>query len=516
MTHWTVSRRLQLLAGVAALAMAALAGITWLSLHSLHQMQDGGYTRSRDAALLQELSGRGADLYRIVADAYINREFDQHADEWKQLNERTAADLRQAAQVVHTDEERRAVATGSDAAQAIRTIFERDYLPAIRRHAAPEEIAEIDGRVDEQVTRFDEALNQAATSMLEAAAQDDQAFDSRARDLRLILLGVAAVGMLLVGTLAWAVGRSIVAELGMEPRVAAAIAQRIAAGELNGLALARDSRDGSLAQALGRMVAMLQTTVMRVRAGAGQVASASTEIAQGNQDLSSRTEQQAGALQQTASTMAQLGGTVRQNADNARLAHQLAREATEVADQGGASVHQLVSTMRDIDGGSRRIADIIGTIDGIAFQTNILALNAAVEAARAGEQGRGFAVVAGEVRSLAQRSAEAAREIKGLIGASVEQVATGTAQASQAAAAMQAVVASIQRVGQVVAEISSASAEQAHGVTQVGDSVQRLDDATQQNAALVEQSAAAADSLRQQAVQLVEAIQVFRLSDAPA
>jgi methyl-accepting chemotaxis protein len=233
------------------------------------------------------------------------------------------------------------------------------------------------------------------------------------------------------------------------------------------------------------------------------------DIAMGNNDLSARTEQTASSLQETAASMEQLGAAVRQNADSAKQADQLATAAAAIANKGGEAVEQVVATMKGIDESSSRIADIIGVIDGIAFQTNILALNAAVEAARAGDVGRGFAVVAAEVRSLAVRSAEAAKEIKGLIGASVERVAHGMVLVDRAGATMGELVASIQRVTEIVGEISTASAEQSAGVAQVGEAVSQMDQATQMNAALVEQSAAAAESLKQQAQRLLDAVAAF-------
>jgi methyl-accepting chemotaxis protein len=269
---------------------------------------------------------------------------------------------------------------------------------------------------------------------------------------------------------------------------------------------------GQLLRALDEMQASLGRTVNQVRSTADSVATGSAQIAQGNQDLSSRTEEQASALQQTAATMEELGTTVRNNSDSAQQANQLAKDATEVATQGGTVVSQVVTTMRSINDSSRKIGDIISVIDGIAFQTNILALNAAVEAARAGEQGRGFAVVASEVRSLAQRSADAAKEIKTLIGRSVEQVEQGTVLVDQAGKTMVEIVTSIQRVNDIVAEITSASVEQSSGVQQVGEAVSQMDRATQQNAALVEESAAASESLRTQAQQLVHAVAVFKVS----
>jgi methyl-accepting chemotaxis protein len=294
-------------------------------------------------------------------------------------------------------------------------------------------------------------------------------------------------------------------------------AVRLAQGLAQGDLTARVQSSGNaetvqLLEAMATMQASFSTIVRNVKAGADNVSTASEEIAQGNNDLSARTEEQASALEQTAASMEELSSTVRQNADNARQGNQLAQGASAVAMKGGEVVGQVVETMKGINESSRKIADIISVIDGIAFQTNILALNAAVEAARAGEQGRGFAVVAGEVRSLAQRSAEAAKEIKALIGTSVQRVEQGTALVDQAGATMAEVVASIRRVTDIMGEISAASSEQSSGVSQVGDAVTQMDQATQQNAALVEQSAAAADSLKVQAQQLVQSVAVFRLS----
>ena len=268
---------------------------------------------------------------------------------------------------------------------------------------------------------------------------------------------------------------------------------------------------GLLLQALAAMQSSLSSVVTTVRSGSEGVATASAEIAQGNNDMSARTESQASALEQTAASMEELSGTVRQNADSARSANQLALSASSVAIKGGEVVAQVVDTMKGINESSRKISDIISVIDGIAFQTNILALNAAVEAARAGEQGRGFAVVASEVRSLAGRSAEAAKEIKMLINASVERVEHGTALVDQAGTTMTEVVNSIKRVTDIMGEISAASNEQALGVAQVGEAVKQMDEVTQQNAALVEEMAAAASSLKNQSSDLVDAVSVFKL-----
>lgn len=294
-------------------------------------------------------------------------------------------------------------------------------------------------------------------------------------------------------------------------------AERVADGDLS-VPISTQSKDetGQLLDALQRMQKSLVQTVGTVRINAESVASASAQIASGNNDLSTRTEQQASALEETAASMEELGSTVRQNADNARQANQLALSASTVAVRGGEVVSEVVETMKDINASSNRIADIISVIDGIAFQTNILALNAAVEAARAGEQGRGFAVVAGEVRLLAGRSADAAKEIKNLITVSVERVEKGTLLVDKAGTTMTEVVASIRRVTDIMGEISAASNEQSSGVGQVGEALTQMDQTTQQNAALVEEMAAAASSLNNQAGELVDAVAVFKLAHDPA
>ncbi|MFT3813373.1 MAG: methyl-accepting chemotaxis protein [Acidovorax sp.] len=320
-----------------------------------------------------------------------------------------------------------------------------------------------------------------------------------------LVLALAAVAYALA---AWFVARTTAQRL----RVAQQAAEAIAGGDL-GMGIAQAGRDelGQLLAALSAMQRQLAGIVTEVRRNSEHVATASAEIAQGNDDLSARTEQQASSLEETAASMEQMSSTIRQNADNAQQANQLVVDAAGVAQRGGEAVGRVVSTMQSIQGSSSRIADITGVIDGIAFQTNILALNAAVEAARAGEQGRGFAVVASEVRTLAQRSAAAAKEIKLLIGESVGRVDEGVAQVEQAGRTMQEVVTSIRRVTDIVAEIAAASREQASGAGQINEAVAHMDQATQQNAALVEQSAAAAQSLRAQADQLVRAVAVFRV-----
>ncbi len=326
-----------------------------------------------------------------------------------------------------------------------------------------------------------------------------------------IWIGQGVVQIVLFFVIGLIVRRSL-NQLGAEPAEATRLAQSVAQGNLS---LPVDLKSGdkhSMMAQLKTMQESLSKVVGNVRQGAEGVATASVQIAQGNHDLSARTEQQASALEETAASMEELGSQVKQNADSARQANQLALNASTVAVKGGGIVGQVVETMKGINEASHKISDIISVIDGIAFQTNILALNAAVEAARAGEQGRGFAVVATEVRSLAGRSAQAAKEIKSLISASVERVAEGTVLVDQAGSTMQEVVDSIQRVTDIMGEISVASHEQSIGVAQVGEAITQMDQVTQQNASLVEEMAAAADSLKSQAQELVQTVSVFKLN----
>jgi len=360
------------------------------------------------------------------------------------------------------------------------------------------------------VTAFDAYRDYTSrhSAKLVAKAAADQAWR------RNLLIAISLFAFAAATAAGLLITRALMRALGSEPAQLGEAARRVAAGNLGPVPGADRAGAGSVLASLGEMQAALARLVGQVRQVSDSIATGSTQIASGNADLSQRTEQQAASLQQTAASMEQMNATVRNNADTARQASQLAGSASAAAGKGGQVVGEVVATMQAITDSSRRIADIIGVIDGIAFQTNILALNAAVEAARAGEQGRGFAVVASEVRSLAQRSAEAAREIKALIGGSVQKVEDGSRLVGEAGSVMQDIVSQVQRVAGLIGEISNATAEQTDGIGQVSTAVSQLDQVTQQNAALVEESAAAAQSLKNQAGRLTELVGVFRLGAA--
>jgi methyl-accepting chemotaxis protein len=414
----------------------------------------------------------------------------------KRLNELAADDAKAVALIADITRER-------DAYQAMRNGL-------LKRMEAGEQVgAEVVAKVFPAAKTYMESVEKFADYEREHIA-GTRARAEKAAGEGILALSLGAVLAVLAGiALAWSITRSVV----LPVRRAQQAADAIASGDL-ATPVPSEGRDeiSALMASMAGMAESLRRVVGQVRESSDSIATGSTQIATGNSDLSQRTEEQASNLQQTAASMRQLTSTVRSNADAAREATELAGAASAVARQGGAAVGEVVHTMQAISASSRKIADIITVIDGIAFQTNILALNAAVEAARAGEQGRGFAVVASEVRSLAQRSADAAKEIKGLIGDSVGKVESGSQQVDQAGRTMQDIVSQVQQVAELIGRISSATNEQTEGISHVGQAVEQLDVVTQQNAALVEESAAAAESLKQQAARLVEAVGVFRLA----
>ncbi|MRV72802.1 methyl-accepting chemotaxis protein [Duganella sp. FT92W] len=397
-------------------------------------------------------------------------------------------------------------------AQAFYGVVQKEFLPAIRKQdkeAATAAMARLHGHYEQHRQAIDRVVDMAnkRSATDETAARERIEAASWQMPAILLLSLAAGVGV------AVHILRQLFRQLGGDPAAAAELADRIASGDLTAPIRLRPGDSSSLLHAMQEMRDNLALIVSRARSATEAISSASSQIASGNQDLATRTSEQAGSLEQTTASMHGLTSTVEQNAGLAQQANQLADAASETARRGGDVVSQVVQTMGAINASSRRIADIIGVIDGIAFQTNILALNAAVEAARAGEQGRGFAVVASEVRSLAQRSAAAAKEIKELIGDSVQQVVAGSALADQAGATMQDVVASIERVAGIMNDITQASHHQNGGIAQVHDALRQMDAATHQNAALVEQASAAAQSMQAQAGQLVDVVSVFRLND---
>ena len=424
---------------------------------------------------------------------------------------RSTADLLKQIEPLISQPEERAI---MDKIMAIRKTYiaSRDKVSQLKADGMADEAEAmlVDSYVPESqnyLKLLKELLSLQRASLDEKASQVAQ-IESTSKAYFMIL---AALALAIGAALAWRLTVGITVPL----KNAVTVARRVADGDLStNIHVSGTDETGQLMQALHDMNASLGRLVGQVREGTDSIATASSQIASGNHDLSSRTEEQASSLQQTAASMEQLTSTVKQNADNAGQANRLALSASEVAVKGGLAVSQVVDTMSAISTASKKIADIIGVIDGIAFQTNILALNAAVEAARAGEQGRGFAVVASEVRSLAGRSAEAAKEIKQLIEASVTKVEEGSLQVSQAGQTMDEIVSSVQRVTDIMGEITAASQEQTIGIEQINRAVTEMDSVTQQNAALVEESTAAAQSMQQQTGDLSQLVSVFRLKHA--
>ena len=522
-TGLTIGKRLALGFGSVLALMAVLAG---LAIHRVGQIDDilihindVNSVKQRYAINFRGSVHDRSIAIRDVVLAATAPTAQRHADLIKKLDDdyqRSAAPLDQlfAARSDILPEEKQALAAIKDVEGRTQPLIAR--LVALRQaDNTAEATALLDKQAGPAFVDWLASVNRLID--LEEKLNNDAAAQARALSHSFFawMLAILAVAAGAGAAAAWFISHGLLRQLGGQPDYAVGIAGAIAAGDLSVPIETRADDRSSVLYAMKGMRDSLVNIVGQVRAGTLTIANASTEIAAGNQDLSERSERQAGTLEETASSMEELTGTVRQNADNARQANALAESASTVAQRGGAVVAQVVQTMASINDSSKQIAEIISVIDGIAFQTNILALNAAVEAARAGEQGRGFAVVAGEVRSLAQRSAAAAKEIKTLISDSVAKVDDGAKLVDEAGSTMEEIVTSVKRVTDIMAEISHASQEQSAGIEQVNRAIGQMDEATQQNAALVEQAGAAASALQDEAANLARLVSIFKL-DAQA
>ncbi|WP_338497387.1 methyl-accepting chemotaxis protein [Delftia tsuruhatensis] len=491
-----------------------VAGFGWMKLHDQgEQLRVLAEDRMGNLARLQSLKDNANVSARVVRNLALITDPAQMAEESRRLDEVVARNglvMKELDQRLQTEQARRLFADIRQARQPfVETMRQAGDLGLANQGDAARDL--IMGRLRSlQTTYFDAVEALVDYQKAQTQATVDGSLRSVAEDgvaMLVLTLLAAALGSLV----AWMITRTVKQQLGGEPSYAAGVARQIAQGDLSVRVQLTPGDTSSLLRAMEDMRAGLARVVADVRQSSESIATGASQIASGNADLSQRTEEQASNLEQTAASMEEMNATVKLNADTVRTATQLAASSSQAATGGGKIVDRVVATMEQITASSRKIEDIIGVIDSIAFQTNILALNAAVEAARAGEQGRGFAVVASEVRSLAQRSAGAAKEIKALIGESVSKVDEGSGLVSEAGSAMKDIVQQAQRVADLIGEIGAATAEQADGVAQVGDAVVQLDQVTQQNAALVEESAAAAASLNAQAARLVDLVSLFKL-----
>ncbi len=516
MNRLKISSRLIVAFSIMVLLLIALAGIgLWRSAEQRAELTDVLQRRavlSKSLNIVYDQVNEEAILVRNLAIFSASDQRQSWLERIAAAKAETAAQFKTLEALIDTREAQAQLAK----MQTSRAAFVQSgdqYLALLRQERREEAIAWLEENYRPAQRQYHAEIQHELGLQETLARQAGERAEASGAALRRDILIGAGVAVLLGSVLALGIIASIVGPL----RRAVAVCERIAGGDLSGeIEVHSQDETGQLLRAMQKMQLSLAATVGLVRRNAEGVASASAQIASGNNDLSARTEEQAAALEQTASSMEELGSTVRQNAEHARTANALAVNASTVAAQGGDVVAEVIDTMKSINASSARIADIISVIDGIAFQTNILALNAAVEAARAGEQGRGFAVVASEVRSLAQRSAEAAKEIKGLITSSVERVEQGSQLVDKAGATMTEVVKAIRNVTDIMGEISAASSEQSAGVGQVGEAVTQMDQTTQQNAALVEEMAAAAGALNVQAGELVKAMAVFTLDAGQA
>jgi len=510
LNNMRIGSRLGASFGVLLLLLGVVAVLAVLEIRTLKAALDTVVQEEREAALAEDwmwaVRLNDARIQAVVSARDVPQSATHFEPLMRQTSEQIGAIMTQLQESVTSEAGKQQLAR----LEQVRN----DYIAARNSVLAAIRAGDIEGGVrltSESLLPVGQRYIDAIGAMVSIQRGQVEAFVAQStadgQRAQLLMLLMSALALLFgIGVAIWT-SRSIVRPLG----VAAAELDAIAHGDLSrSVEVNRQDEIGTMQKRLAEMQAGLTRVVLQIRQASDGVGSAASEIAQGNQDLSGRTEQAASNLEETASSMEQLTATVKQTADSARQANQLAVSAAQVAQKGGAVVGQVVHTMNDISSSSQRISDIISVIDGIAFQTNILALNAAVEAARAGEQGRGFAVVATEVRSLAGRSAQAAKEIKDLIGASVEKVQNGSRLVQEAGATMDEIVSSVQRVSDIIGEITAAAAEQSDGIAQVNVAVNQLDQMTQQNAALVEQSAAASESLREQAARLAEAIGTFR------
>ncbi|WP_043822884.1 methyl-accepting chemotaxis protein [Delftia sp. RIT313] len=491
-----------------------VAAFGWMKLHDQgEQLRVLAEDRMGNLARLQSLKDNANASARVVRNLALITDPAQMAEESRRLDEVVARNglvMKELDQRLQTEQARRLFADIRQARQPfVETMRQAGDLGLANQGDAARDL--IMGRLRSlQTTYFDAVEALVDYQKAQTQATVDGSLRRVAEDgvaMLVLTLLAAALG----GLVAWMITRTVKQQLGGEPSYAAGVARQIAQGDLSVRVQLAPGDTSSLLRAMEDMRAGLARVVADVRQSSESIATGASQIASGNADLSQRTEEQASNLEQTAASMEEMNATVKLNADTVRTATQLAASSSQAATGGGKIVDRVVATMEQITASSRKIEDIIGVIDSIAFQTNILALNAAVEAARAGEQGRGFAVVASEVRSLAQRSAGAAKEIKALIGESVSKVDEGSGLVSETGSAMKDIVQQAQRVADLIGEIGAATAEQADGVAQVGDAVVQLDQVTQQNAALVEESAAAAASLNAQAARLVDLVSLFKL-----
>ena len=560
----TVKGKLTLNIVTAILAVALLIAISASGLSRLAQLQDEGAQRAADSSHGFEAASLGAEMYQIVADTVINRNLEESAKLWTAKKSEALSDIDKIAAMADTAEEKRWAEEARQGINGVISLYESKMLPLLKSDKGQswERIREIDGEIDGYAEKIATSMSQFAESMLKEAHEADTEFDATGKSTirNSIITGILILGFLVAISL-WILF-SVLRQLGGEPDYAAEAVGKISRGDLSMELALRAGDNSSLLYSLKTMqgnlreivnndvgrvlqalshgdltqriskdypgvfgqlkdnanttVDNLKEIIAQVKDSTGLITTASSEIAQGNADLSQRTEEQASSLEETASSMEELTSTVNQNAENAKQANQLSINASDIAVKGGQVVGDVVNTMASISASSKKMMDIISVIEGIAFQTNILALNAAVEAARAGEQGRGFAVVASEVRSLAQRSAAAAKEIKGLIDDSVDKVDAGSKLVDQAGTTMTEIVNAVKRVTDIMSEIAAASAEQSAGIGQVNQAVTQMDEVTQQNAALVEEAASAAESMQEQANVLMNVVDTFKLDESKA